>query len=114
MEHIERALAHFRTLLEEQNKRLETLNKPRKDFASAETITIGVVPGDGIGPIIVEQALRFVERLTLTEQPWNELKRSEIVRARAWWMIDGAGRKVEGGDAKARFVDGVVVERSAA
>ena len=63
MEHIERALAHFRTLLEEQNKRLETLNKPRKDFASAETVTIGVVPGDGIGPIIVEQAIRVLERL---------------------------------------------------
>ena len=63
MEHIESALAHFRALLEEQNKRLETLDKPRKDFANAETVTIGVVPGDGIGPIIVEQALRVLNRL---------------------------------------------------
>ena len=63
MEHIERALQHFRTLLYEQNKRLETLNKPRKDFSAAETITIGVVPGDGIGPIIVKQAERVLNRL---------------------------------------------------
>ena len=63
MEYMEKALSHFQKLLEEQTKRLKTLNKPRKDFTSAETVTIGVVPGDGIGPIIVEQAVRVLERL---------------------------------------------------
>ena len=30
MEHIEKALVHFKTLLQEQYKRLETMDKPRK------------------------------------------------------------------------------------
>ena len=67
MEHIERALAHFRTLLEEQNKRLETLNKPRKDFSKMETVTVGVIDGDGIGPIIMEQAVRVLKHLLKNE-----------------------------------------------
>ncbi len=63
MEQMEKALAHFRSLLEEQFKRLETLEKPRKDFAAMETVTVGIVPGDGIGPIIMKQAVRVLERL---------------------------------------------------
>ena len=31
------------------------------DFSKLETITIGVMPGDGIGPIIMEQALRVLK-----------------------------------------------------
>lgn len=30
------------------------------DFSKLETITIGVMPGDGIGPIIMGQALRVL------------------------------------------------------
>ena len=67
MEYMEKALAHFQKLLEEQTKRLETLNKPRKDFASMETVTIGVIDGDGIGPIIMEQAVRVLKRLLKEE-----------------------------------------------
>ena len=63
MEHIEKALAHFRSLLEEQQKRLLTLEKPRKDYTAMETITVGIVPGDGIGPIIMTQAVRVLEHL---------------------------------------------------
>lgn len=67
MEHIEQALAHFRMILEEQFQRLETIDKPRKDFASMEKITIGVCPGDGIGPIITNQSARILEHLLKEE-----------------------------------------------
>ena len=67
MEQIEQALSHFKTLLEDQFKRLETMNKPKKDFASMDTITIGIAPGDGIGPIITQQAVRLMEHLLAKE-----------------------------------------------
>ena len=67
MENMEKALAHFQKLLEEQTKRLETLNKPRKDFSAMETVTIGVIDGDGIGPIIMEQAVRVLKQLLQKE-----------------------------------------------
>ncbi len=64
---MENALAHFRKLLEEQLRRLETLEKPKKDFAAMETVTVGIVPGDGIGPVIVSQAVRVLNRLLKDE-----------------------------------------------
>ncbi len=67
MEQMEKALAHFRSLLEEQFKRLETIEKPKKDFASMETVTIGICGGDGIGPIITTQAARLLEHLLKDE-----------------------------------------------
>lgn len=67
MEYMEKALSHFQKLLEEQTKRLETLNKPRKDFTKMETVTVGVIDGDGIGPIIMEQAVRVLEHLLKNE-----------------------------------------------
>ena len=67
MEQLEKALAHFRGLLEEQFKRLETMDKPKKNFAAMETVTIGVCPGDGIGPLITKQAVRVLEHLLKDE-----------------------------------------------
>ena len=67
MEQIEKALAHFQTILQEQFRRLETMDKPKKDFASMEKITIGVCGGDGIGPIITEQAARILKHLLREE-----------------------------------------------
>ena len=67
MEQMEKALSHIRTLLEEQLRRVETIEKPRKDFAAMQTVTIGIVPGDGIGPMITRQAVRVLERLLKEE-----------------------------------------------
>lgn len=63
MMNISEACEHFKALLLQQQKRLETLNKEKKDFSKMETVTIGLVDGDGIGPIIMEQALRVLEKL---------------------------------------------------
>ena len=69
MNDIERAVEQFRALLEEQiarTQRMEAGAQPR-DFARQEQTVIGVVPGDGIGPIIVREARRVLEALLKPE-----------------------------------------------
>lgn len=53
--YIEQAAAHFRTLLTEQLNRQERMaqGSPAKDFSRMERIVIGLIPGDGIGPILM-------------------------------------------------------------
>lgn len=67
--YIEAAVAQFRELLCQQAARQERMEKnaPAKDFAGAEKTVIGVIGGDGIGPIIVAQALRVLEKLLKEE-----------------------------------------------
>ena len=63
--YIEQAAAHFRTLLTEQLNRQERMaqGSPAKDFSRMERIVIGLIPGDGIGPILMAQARRVLEKL---------------------------------------------------
>ena len=63
-------------------------NQEVTDFSKLETITIGVMPGDGIGPIIMEQALRIL----------NDLLAPEIAS----------------GKVKIRIIEGMTFERRAA
>ncbi len=60
---IEAACEQFKQLLTEQRQRLETLQKEKKDYSVMEKVVIGLVDGDGIGPIIMEQAVRVLEKL---------------------------------------------------
>ena len=64
-EYINAAVEQFRELLCQQAARQARMEKnaPAKDFARAEKTVIGVIGGDGIGPIIVAQALRVLEKL---------------------------------------------------
>ncbi len=65
MNKIEIAKEKFGALLEEQLKRVERM-KSDKDFLnykSLDTIVIGIVGGDGIGPAITKQAYRVLEFL---------------------------------------------------
>lgn len=64
-EAIEKACVQFKALLEEQLARTEKMEAGRapKDFSSLDQITIGVIGGDGIGPIIMAQAERILEKL---------------------------------------------------
>ena len=68
-EYIEKACEQFRTLLEEQLARVENMEKgaEAKDFSRMETITVGLVGGDGIGPIIMKQAEAVVRKLLAEE-----------------------------------------------
>jgi len=56
--YINNALKHFENLLREQLKRVENLENGSNatDFSKKEKIVIGIIGGDGIGPIIVDEA----------------------------------------------------------
>lgn len=67
--YIDQAAEHFRTLLAQQLQRQERMaqGSPAKDFAHMDHIVIGLIPGDGIGPIIMAQARRVLEKLLMDE-----------------------------------------------
>ena len=62
---IDKAVAQFKDLLLEQIDREEKMKNSAAavDFKNKKTITIGVVGGDGIGPLIVKQAKRVMDKL---------------------------------------------------
>lgn len=60
---MEKALEHFAAILKEQMDRIANLPTEKTDFSQKETIVIGIVDGDGIGPIIMEQAVRVLNNL---------------------------------------------------
>ena len=63
MNQIDVACGHFRQLLEEQLARIENMSAEKVDFSKKDQITIGIIDGDGIGPIIMGQAVRVLEKL---------------------------------------------------
>lgn len=67
--YIDQAAEHFRTLLAQQLQRQERMaqGSPAKDFAHMDHIVIGLIPGDGIGPIIMAQARQVLEKLLADE-----------------------------------------------
>ena len=67
MSSIHQACEAFQILLEEQLKRIETMSTEKKDFTTQKVVTIGVIDGDGIGPIITKQAHRVLEKLLAEE-----------------------------------------------
>ena len=69
MNNVKTAQETFGKLIESEYKRIEKmkLDKEMIDFSTIDEITIGILPGDGIGPIIMEQAMRVL-KLLLTEE----------------------------------------------
>jgi len=67
MTELELACQHFAKLLEEQQARIARMSTQRVDFAKKETVIIGLIDGDGIGPIIMTQAVRILEKLLADE-----------------------------------------------
>ncbi len=64
---INQACEAFKVLLEEQQARIAAMNAEKTDFATKKCVTIGVIDGDGIGPIITAQAHRVLEKLLADE-----------------------------------------------
>ncbi len=66
---VEVAVEKFRALVEAQLKRVEEIKsvKDFKDYAKLDKIVIGVCGGDGIGPVITNQAQRVLEFLLKDE-----------------------------------------------
>ena len=67
MNEIMQATESFRKLLEEQIARIEHMNCEKTDFSAKEVVTIGVIDGDGIGPVITAQATRILKKLLADE-----------------------------------------------
>ena len=67
MMNIDMACEAFRKILEEQQERVANMTTEKTDFSTKKTVTIGVVDGDGIGPIITAQASRVLEKVLADE-----------------------------------------------
>ncbi len=61
--------AHFKRILEHQLARCEKMKNgvEKTDFSKKEKIVIGIIDGDGIGPIIVSEAERVAKKLLENE-----------------------------------------------
>lgn len=67
--YIDKAVEQFKALITEQLARQERMENEQKatPLSEKEQITVGVCGGDGIGPIIVDQAKRVIENLLCEE-----------------------------------------------
>ena len=65
--YIDQACQQFRALLEQQIARSRNMTHTAKDFSRQKQVTIGIIDGDGIGPIIMRQACRVLEALLRDE-----------------------------------------------
>ena len=64
---INQACDAFRILLEEQQQRIANANEEKKDFTKMDTITVGIIDGDGIGPLIMSRAVQVLNMLLAEE-----------------------------------------------
>ena len=62
---LDRAATHFKTLIERQMARIDRMREDEDwfDHSTADPLVVGVVGGDGIGPIICSEARRVMEFL---------------------------------------------------
>ena len=77
---IKAAVEHYEALLRKQLARVEDMEKGAQatDLSQKEKIVIGVIGGDGIGPIIVEQAKRVLDILLNDEIASGRVEIREI------------------------------------
>jgi len=79
-EAINKAKEHFGKILSEQLDRVERMKQGQDwlDYSQLKPIVIGVVGGDGIGPIICEQAQRIMAFLLADEVKHGKVELREI------------------------------------
>lgn len=65
MSAISQAQEKFGELIQSEFERIERMKQGTevKDFSKLDKIVVGILPGDGIGPIIMEQAVRVIKTL---------------------------------------------------
>ncbi len=80
MDAIQIAQEKFAELIRSEFERIERMKADNEitDFSKLDEIVVGVLPGDGIGPIIMEQALRVLKNLMAPEIESGRLKIKEI------------------------------------
>lgn len=76
MDEIQVAQEKFAELIRSEYERIERMKADQqvKDFSKLDKIVVGILPGDGIGPIIMEQALRVMNALMKEEVAAGKLE----------------------------------------
>lgn len=79
-ESIQAAKEVFGALIEEDFKRIDRMNQAEEplDFAAMDKIIVGVMPGDGIGPIMMPLALKVMEELVGSDMASGRIEVREI------------------------------------
>lgn len=79
-EKIEKAKIHFENLIIEQLKRIERLKNEKDwiEYSALKPIIIGIIGGDGIGPIISKHAKNILEFILNDEIKNNQVEIREI------------------------------------
>ena len=80
VENVKAAQKKFGELIQSELERIERMKADNEvtDFDKLEKIVIGVLPGDGIGPIIMKQALRVLNDLLAPEIAGGRIEIREI------------------------------------
>ena len=80
MDRIKQAQEAFAELIQSEYQRIERMKEDTvvKDFAAMEKIRVGVMPGDGIGPIIMREAIRVLKTLVRDEVAGGKIEIREI------------------------------------
>ena len=80
MEDIKKAQEAFGELIKGEYERIERMKQGEKpvDFDKLDKIVVGILPGDGIGPIIMEQAIRVLKELADKEIGSGRIELREI------------------------------------
>lgn len=70
----------FGELIQSEFERIERMKEDTevKDYTKLEKIIVGILPGDGIGPIIMEQAVRVLKELVKEEISAGKIELREI------------------------------------
>ena len=80
MEEIKKAQEAFGELIKGEFERIEKMKQGEEpvDFSKKEKIIVGILPGDGIGPIIMKQALRVLKELAADEIASGKIELRDI------------------------------------
>ena len=79
-DYINEAVEAFTNLLREQLARTDRMAqaKAAKDYSTLDRVTVGLIGGDGIGPVIMAEAKRVLERLLASELAEGKVVLREI------------------------------------
>ena len=79
-ETIQMAQEAFGKLIREESGRIERMKQGAEitDFSKKEKIIVGILPGDGVGPILMEQALRVLDALVGSEIAQGKIEVRQI------------------------------------
>ena len=77
---IQMAQEAFGKLIQEESGRIERMKQGAEitDFSKKEKIIVGILPGDGVGPILMEQALRVLDALVGSEIAQGKIEVRQI------------------------------------